>query len=116
MTDKRKIAGWIISCLLSLTLFSPAYAISSEEARNIQAKAAMSMEKLKVNMEAGKDVSHIVPMMKNVKLLGDKGKFKGEIKGINSAAVDGVPTMDRDGNFYFISTVQYNKTHRFSTI
>jgi hypothetical protein len=43
-------------------------------------------------------------------------KYKGEIKGINSAAVDGVPTMDRNGNFYFISTVQYNKTHRFATI
>ena len=76
MTDKRKIAGWIISFLLAMTLFSAAYAISPEEAKDIQAKSALSMEKLKVNREAGKDVFHIVPMMKNVKVLGDKGKFK----------------------------------------
>lgn len=31
-------------------------------------------------------------------------QFMGEIKGINSNEVDAVPTMDRDGNFYFVST------------
>jgi len=31
-------------------------------------------------------------------------KFKGEIQGVNSTAVDGNPTMDEQHNFYFIST------------
>jgi len=31
-------------------------------------------------------------------------EFKGEIQGVNSAVVDGNPTMDENNNFYFIST------------
>lgn len=33
--------------------------------------------------------------------------FKGEITPLNTPAVEGVPTMDRDGNFYYISTAYY---------
>ena len=33
--------------------------------------------------------------------------FKGEITPLNTPAVEGVPTMDRDGNFYYISTANY---------
>ncbi|NOX66663.1 MAG: hypothetical protein GXO85_12970 [Chlorobi bacterium] len=31
-------------------------------------------------------------------------EFKGEVQGVNTAYVDGNPTMDADNNFYFIST------------
>lgn len=34
-------------------------------------------------------------------------QFKGAVKPINTDAVEGVPTMDRDGNFYFVSTKAY---------
>lgn len=34
-------------------------------------------------------------------------KFKGEIKPLNSSAVEGVPTLDKHGNFFFISTRNY---------
>ncbi len=34
-------------------------------------------------------------------------KFKGEIKPINSNEVEGVPTLDSQGNFFFVSTVNY---------
>ena len=37
-------------------------------------------------------------------------KYKGEIKGVNTRALEGVPTMDRNGNFYFISTRSYDQT------
>ena len=43
-------------------------------------------------------------------------QFKGEVKGINSNEVDGVPTMDIHGNFYYVSTVDYNKKNNFSTV
>jgi len=33
--------------------------------------------------------------------------FKGEIMPLNTPAVEGVPTMDRDGNFFFVSTANY---------
>ncbi|MBL4838192.1 MAG: hypothetical protein JKY34_11515 [Kordiimonadaceae bacterium] len=36
--------------------------------------------------------------------------FVGPLQGANSQALDGVPSMDRQGNFYFVSTRQYNKT------
>ncbi|MFX1293981.1 MAG: hypothetical protein ACFFD2_03845 [Promethearchaeota archaeon] len=35
-------------------------------------------------------------------------QFKGEVKGVNSIWVDGNPSMDKYGNFYFISTRDYN--------
>ena len=34
-------------------------------------------------------------------------QFKGEVRNINTKAVDGVPTMDNDGNFYYVSTDAY---------
>lgn len=43
--------------------------------------------------------------------------FQGEIKNVNSKAVDGVPSMDEDGRFYFMSAKDYglfNKNTVFS--
>jgi len=40
--------------------------------------------------------------------------YKGEIGGVNTPALEGVPTMDRHGNFYFVSPRSYDST--FSTI
>jgi WD40-like Beta Propeller Repeat len=37
-------------------------------------------------------------------------KYKGEIRGVNTRALEGVPTMDRNGNFYFVSTRSYKET------
>lgn len=37
-------------------------------------------------------------------------EYKGEIKGANTKALEGVPTMDRDGNLYFVSTRNYKET------
>jgi hypothetical protein len=37
-------------------------------------------------------------------------KYKGEIKGVNTEVLEGVPSMDRNGNFYFISTRSYKET------
>jgi|SRR6185295_16567999 hypothetical protein len=37
-------------------------------------------------------------------------KYQGEIKGVNSSLLDAVPTMDRDGKFYFVSTRSYTQT------
>ena len=34
-------------------------------------------------------------------------EYRGELKGANSAALDGVASMDRAGNFFFISTRSY---------
>src|SRR5271155_6273169 len=31
-------------------------------------------------------------------------QFQGEIGGVNSSALDAVPSMDVNGNFYFVST------------
>ena len=42
-------------------------------------------------------------------------RFRGPVRGVNSDAVDGVPTMDRAGNFYFVSTRAYRPGH-FATI
>ncbi len=43
--------------------------------------------------------------------LGD-GSFRylGKLEGANSGALDGVPTMDRAGNFYFVSPRSYADT------
>lgn len=203
---RRKLASLVIFISLAIFTLKPAFATTMEEVRALQAKAALSMEKLKFSAEAGKDISKIVPMMKKVKTLGDKGKIKeadklldkilyefqllnspdlqqesrisepqtfinprkvnihgyhksameafitgdgayiffnndkddtpktdkdiyyakriddtnfkfmGEVKGLNSAQVDGVPTMDRYGNFYFISMVNYTKKNSFATV
>src|SRR5436853_7084844 len=36
--------------------------------------------------------------------------YRGELQGANSPALDGVASMDRDGNFFFISTRSYAQT------
>ena len=40
--------------------------------------------------------------------------YRGEISGVNTPALEGVPSIDRDGNLYFVSTRSYAAT--FSTI
>ncbi len=41
-------------------------------------------------------------------------QYKGEVTGVNTTSLDGVPTMDENGIFYFVSTRDYDAT--FSTI
>jgi Tol biopolymer transport system component len=41
-------------------------------------------------------------------------QYKGELGGVNTPALEGVPTMDRHHVFYFVSPRSYDKT--FSTI
>ncbi len=41
-------------------------------------------------------------------------EYKGEVKGVNTAALEGVPSMDKDGMFYFVSPRSYDTT--FSTL
>jgi Tol biopolymer transport system component len=41
-------------------------------------------------------------------------QYKGEIGGVNTTALEGVASMDRNGVFYFVSTRSYGET--FSTI
>ncbi len=36
--------------------------------------------------------------------------YQGEIKGVNTAALEGVPSVDRLGNLFFISTRSYKET------
>lgn len=40
--------------------------------------------------------------------------YRGEIKGVNTAALEGVPSMDTAGNLYFVSTRDYD--HTLSTL
>ena len=40
--------------------------------------------------------------------------YRGEVSGVNTPALEGVPSMDRDGTLYFVSTRSYTDT--FSTI
>ena len=42
-------------------------------------------------------------------------RFKGEVKNINTKTVDGVPSMDVNGNFYFVSLHNY-KPPNFVTV
>jgi hypothetical protein len=37
-------------------------------------------------------------------------QYKGEIGGVNTTALEGVPSMDRDNSFYFVSTRSYDQT------
>lgn len=37
-------------------------------------------------------------------------KYRGELKGVNTVALEGVPSMDREGNFYFVSNRSYDQT------
>jgi hypothetical protein len=41
-------------------------------------------------------------------------EYRGEIAGINTPVLEGVPTMDGEGNFYFVSPRSYGAT--FSTL
>jgi Tol biopolymer transport system component len=37
-------------------------------------------------------------------------QYKGEMQGVNTNALEGVPSMDRNGVFYFVSTRSYDQT------
>ena len=37
-------------------------------------------------------------------------KYRGEIQGVNTPALEGVASMDREGNFYFVSNRSYDQT------
>ncbi len=37
-------------------------------------------------------------------------QYRGELQGVNTKALEGVPAMDRDGTFYFVSTRDYGQT------
>ena len=37
-------------------------------------------------------------------------RFRGELKGVNTLALEGVPSLDRDGHLYFVSTRSYETT------
>src|SRR5262245_51066407 len=37
-------------------------------------------------------------------------EYKGEVTGVNTQSLEGVPTMDKDGAFYFVSTRSYKDT------
>jgi hypothetical protein len=37
-------------------------------------------------------------------------KYRGEIRGVNTLALEGVPSMDRQGNFYFVLNRTYDQT------
>jgi hypothetical protein len=37
-------------------------------------------------------------------------QYRGKVEGVNSEKLDGVPSMDRNGVFYFISTRSYDQT------
>ncbi len=39
-------------------------------------------------------------------------QFMGEIRPVNTPAVEGVPSMDRDGNFFYLSTYAYSNRNR----
>jgi hypothetical protein len=34
--------------------------------------------------------------------------YRGELQGVNTSHLEGVPSMDRHGNFFFVSTREYN--------
>lgn len=37
-------------------------------------------------------------------------EYKGEVAGVNTKSLEGVPTMDKSGAFYFVSTRSYKET------
>ena len=37
-------------------------------------------------------------------------RYRGELKGVNTPALEGVPSVDRDGMLYFITTRSYDTT------
>ena len=197
----QNIALLLVIICFSGSISRPAAAFTLAEAEEVKRKAGASMVLLRTAMEDGNDVSEIIPMMKQVKVLGDAQKiaqanallnrillkfeqldepgaialgqlfqhpkkvsiiglnfsamepfisrdglylffnsdkddphgankdiyyaeriddltfrYKGEVKGINTSVVDGVPTMDRDNNFYYVSVKNYDMEHDFTTV
>jgi hypothetical protein len=192
----------LVLAFVSISALNTACAVAPPEAKALQQKASLAQKKLSLAAENGDDISSIIPMMRHVKVLADRGEvnkanhlldtilieferteitppvasssqlfvnprkvdivgydkstmeafitrdgkylffnneegdvpkqqkniyyalriddthfqFMGEIKGINSNEVDAVPTMDRDGNFYFVSTAHYGKKNGFATV
>ena len=43
-------------------------------------------------------------------------EFMGEVRGVNSDEVDGVPSMDNHANFYYVSTANYGRSNGFATV
>ncbi len=41
---------------------------------------------------------------------GGSFRYRGPIEGVNTRAVEGAPSLDRDGTLYFISTRSYDRT------
>jgi hypothetical protein len=41
---------------------------------------------------------------------GKTFRYRGEIQGVNTRSLEGVPSMDRAGTFYFISPRSYDRT------
>jgi hypothetical protein len=41
-------------------------------------------------------------------------QYKGEVAGVNTSSLEGVPTLDQNGNLYFVSTRSYQQT--FSSV
>lgn len=37
-------------------------------------------------------------------------RYRGPVEGVNTPALEGVPTMDRHGNFYFVSTRSHSQS------
>lgn len=44
-----------------------------------------------------------------------KYKYRGKVKNVNSREVDGVPSMDRNNNFYFVSMKKYSWFNGYAT-
>lgn len=204
---KVGVSRYVIALLILPLLAGlprPACSFSMAQVKQVQDKANECMNRLRTALEDGKDVSAIIPMMKQVKVLGDAGRiseanelldrillrfeqlyrplaenhasaaqlfgnprrvdiiglefgamepfisrdgrvlffnsdekdtpvsgkdiyyarrvddltfrFMGQVQGVNSDVVDGVPTMDRKGNFYFVSVRNYDRRHDFTTV
>jgi hypothetical protein len=45
-----------------------------------------------------------------IKINDSSFQYNGEIAGVNTRDLEGVPTLDRDSNLYFVSTRNYSRT------
>lgn len=205
--SNRLFARSFFAVLFTILMACQVQMTNAASPANIKSKAASAQQQLRQAVDEGKDVSKIVPKMKQVKVLGDQGKldevdallddilsdfdelngatdkqnsnvattgsnfqnpkeveivgykkgamepfishdgkylffnnfekdtpdsekniyyaerindtkfkFMGEVKGINSTGVDAVPTMDRNGNFYYVSVANYYPKNKFATV
>lgn len=73
-TSKFSLYGYW-SLLLLLLMAGQIQLVNAADPSEIQAKAQSAVQQLKQAVDEGKDVSAIVPMMKQVKTLGDQGKL-----------------------------------------